>query len=432
MGPLVSTDVFTWFFISYCLLYNLFLTLSALILRHRKSPGSVGRLPSSEGQKPTDRGLPIITIMIPALNEELVLCNTVQALLRQPYAGRLEILVIDDASQDGTRLIASEWSQMHGRVYLLARDLPQARHGKAEALNAGMRYLFERFPERDPEHWIIGVFDADGRPVEADLIQRVGESFSDAQASALQCGVRIGNRHHWLPRMQDIEFSTFCYISQWVRDKTTGAVALGGNGQFVRASALVALAREYGHIWAPGSLTEDLELSIRIHERGGAIRFLDRYVEQEGVESFRALLRQRHRWAWGTLQVFLSHIASGRLLRAEGPPWLRKFDLHYYLSFWIVPIAVLFTVGLFILSQWGVLGVQNRFPLAVLIANSFSFVPLIYLGLREVKTPWYQIPLAIVMVALYTYHWVPLLLLAWGNVLLQRRPQWAKTARQYS
>lgn len=424
---MVNTDIFTWFFIIYCLVYNLFLTISALLLRRPSNSASS----SNGGPDSPNENLPVITIMIPALNEGQVLQNTVQALLQQPYAGRLEILIIDDASQDETRQIAEELSQVHEEVYVLARELPQARQGKAEALNAGMRYLVDRFPQRDLKRWIIGVFDADGRPVERDLMQRVGESFLNAQVSALQCGVRIANRHRWLPRLQDIEFSTFCYIAQCVRDQTTGAVALGGNGQFVRASTLLAMAREHGHFWTPGNLTEDLELSVRIHEAGGVIRFLDRHVEQEGVEDFRALLRQRHRWAWGTLQVFMNYIMSRRLLRAK-IPWLRKFDLHYYLSFWIVPVAVLFTFGLFALAQWGVLGVQNNFPLPLLIANSFSFFPLIFLGLRKIKTPWYQMPLAIILVTLYTYHWVPLLLLAWTNILFQRRPQWEKTARLYS
>ncbi len=424
---MVTTDIFTWFFIIYCLVYNLFLTISTLLLRRSSNLASG----SNGGHDSPNENLPVITIMIPALNEGQVLQNTVQALLRQPYVGRLEILIIDDASQDDTRQIASELCQADERIYLLARELPHARLGKAEALNSGIYHLLDRFPERNSKRWVIGVFDADGRPVEIDLVQRVAELFLDSKVAAVQCGVRIANRHHWLARMQDIEFATFCYIAQWVRDGTTGAVALGGNGQFVRASTLMALAREYGHIWTPGSLTEDLELSIRIHETGGVIRFLDRQVEQEGVESLRALLRQRHRWAWGTLQVFMNYIMSRRLLRAN-IPWLRKFDLHYYLSFWIVPVAVLFTFGLFALAQWGVLGVQNSFPLPLLIANSFSFFPLIFLGLREIKTPWYQMPLAIILVTLYTYHWVPLLLLAWTNILFQRRPQWAKTARQYS
>jgi cellulose synthase/poly-beta-1,6-N-acetylglucosamine synthase-like glycosyltransferase len=421
---LFSTDFLTWFFMIYCLLYNLFLTVYALILyRTQHSTPLVVRRP---GQR-----LPFITIMIPALNEGQVLRKTVEALLQQPYRGRLEILLIDDASQDDTRTIAYELSQTHKHVHVLARDLPNARQGKAEALNAGVKWLKRRFPKRDPERWVVGVFDADGRPVEADLIQCVGESFLDPQVSALQCGVRIANRQRWLPRMQDLEFAAFCYIAQWVRDRSTGSVALGGNGQFVRNSTLIALAREHGQIWAPESLTEDLELSMRIHEQGGVIRFLNRHVEQEGVESVRALLRQRHRWAWGTLQVFMNYVASRRLWRAQ-IPWARKLDLHYYLSFWIVPVLVLFTLGLFVLAQLRLLGVTNHFPLALLIANSFSFFPLVVLGLVEVQTPWYRIPLSVFMVTFYTYHWVPLLIIAWVDIIFRRKPRWAKTARVHS
>jgi cellulose synthase/poly-beta-1,6-N-acetylglucosamine synthase-like glycosyltransferase len=425
---MLSTDFLTWFFMLYCLFYNLLLTAFAIVFRRSKPLAPVNTQPLS---RPLDRELPIITVMIPALNEGQVLRKTVQALLAQPYRGQLEILLIDDASQDDTRRIGYQLCQSYEHVYLLARDLPQAHQGKAEALNAGVDFLQKRFPERDPQRWVIGVFDADGRPIETDLIQRVGESFVDARVSALQCGVRIANRRRWLPRMQDLEFSAFCYIAQWVRDRTTGSVALGGNGQFARASTLIALAQKHGHVWAPESLTEDLELSIRIHAQGGVIRFLNRFVEQEGVESLRALLRQRHRWAWGTLQVFVTYVVSGRLLRAR-LPLMKKLDLHYYLSFWIVPVLVLFTLGLFVLAQLRLLGVTNHFPLALLIANSFSFFPLVVLGLVEVKTPWYRIPLSVFMVTFYTYHWVPLLIIAWVDIIFRRKPRWAKTARVHS
>lgn len=418
---MLNTDLLTWFFMVYCLLYNLFLTVYALILYRTQHAAPL--VVQSPGQR-----LPFITIMIPALNEGQVLRKTVEALLQQPYRGRLEVLLIDDASQDGTRTIAYELSQIHKHVHLLARDLPNARQGKAEALNAGVRWLKKRFPKRDPQRGVVGVFDADGRPVEADLIQRVGESFLDPHVSALQCGVRIANRQRWLPRMQDLEFAAFCYIAQWVRDRSTGSVALGGNGQFVRTSALIALAREHEQIWAPESLTEDLELSMRIHERGGVIRFLNRHVEQEGVESVKALLRQRHRWAWGTLQVFMNYVASRRLWRAP-IPWSRKLDLYYYLSFWIVPLIVLFSLGLFGLAQLRLFGIANHFPVGLMIANSFSFFPVVILGLLQIKTPWYRIPLAVLMVTLYTYHWVPLLLVAWIDILRGRKPRWAKTAR---
>jgi 1,2-diacylglycerol 3-beta-glucosyltransferase len=77
---------------------------------------------------------------------------------------------------------------------------------------------------------VIGVFDADGRVEELDFFEQVGLAFRDPTVNALQCGVRIRNRHKLLPLLQDVEFVAFSWIVQWVRDKTSGAVALGATG----------------------------------------------------------------------------------------------------------------------------------------------------------------------------------------------------------
>jgi cellulose synthase/poly-beta-1,6-N-acetylglucosamine synthase-like glycosyltransferase len=366
--------------------------------------------------------------MIPALNEERVLEGTVRRLLAMPYPGRLEVLIIDDHSRDRTPEIASRLEADHENVYTLTRNAERSRRGKGDALNHGFAYLCYRFPKRDRSRWIIGVFDADGRAVESDLLTEVGRSFLDPSVAAVQCGVRIRNRNHLLAAFQDVEFATFSYITQTVRDRTSGAVALGGNGQFIRAAALERLKDEDGCCWSERALTEDLDIGTRLHLRGSRIRFIDRWVEQEGIESLRALLVQRHRWAWGTLQVFLRHFLSGRLLRAP-MPLVRKLDLHYYLSFWVVPFVVISSFALSLLHVLGVLTISNDYSTAFLLANSFGFVPLIVLGLVQARVPLrkmlYLVPLAV----LYTYHWIPVLLSAWVCVLARRQPRWVKTGR---
>lgn len=414
----ISTELLTAFFIVYCLIYNAVMFLLALW------PPGVRRVSERRATEP----LPIVTVLIPALNETSVLEQTVRALLRQRYAGQLEILIIDDYSDDGTDRAAQQLCQQYPNVFHLRRQPPHCRRGKGAALNAGLAFLCVHFLQRDLENWVLAIFDADGEPVEPDLIQRAAELFSDTKVAAAQCGVRIRNRARWLPRLQDIEFATFSFLAQQVRDRTSGAVALGGNAQFVRASVLIQLEERWGYAWDPQSLTEDLELSVRIHLLGGQIRFVPRHVAQEGLESWRFLLRQRHRWAWGTLQVFFKHLATGRLLRCR-MPLLKKLDLHYYLSFWIVPVLVLGSWALFGLSQLGVVHVSNRFPIGFLVANSLSFWPLLTLGLYRSGASLTHIPLALVLTTLYTYHWLIALVCALISLAVGRRVCWAKTPR---
>ncbi len=421
----IPTDFLTFFFLFYCVLYNLFLCLCFLVFQlffRRRKAASKGMAATDSVKEP-----PIITVMIPALNEEKVLKETVQRLLALPYPGRLEILVIDDNSDDDTAAIADRLSLASERVYILRRGPSCSRCGKGDTLNHGFSHLLASFPKRDRENWVIGVFDADGRAMEQDLLAEAGRTFSDDSVAAAQCGVRIRNGHHLLAALQDVEFATFSFITQTVRDRTSGAVALGGNGQFIRAAVLDRLNQE-GGCWDVSALTEDLDIGIRIHLAGGRIRFINRWVGQEGVESFKALFKQRHRWAWGTLQVFLKYLLSGRIMTAK-ISLVKKLDLHYYLSFWIVPFVVLFSFLLSLLDLAGILKITNTFGVAFLLANSFSFIPMMVLGLAWAKVPTHKILYLVPLAVIYAYHWIPVLLAGLVSILTHRQPHWVKTKR---
>ncbi|MGC9530376.1 MAG: glycosyltransferase family 2 protein [Candidatus Bipolaricaulaceae bacterium] len=414
----VSTDFLTYFFFAFCVAYNLAVCVLFLVLRrpgHRPRPREGGS------------DWPVISVLVPTLNEDRVVRRTVECLLALPYPGRLEALVVDDHSDDRTVAIVQELALAHANVDLLRRTAERSRRGKGDSLNHGFSYLCGRFPDRDRAGWVMAVFDADGRPQEDDLLLEVGDAFADPRVAAAQCGVRIRNGHHLLAALQDVEFATFSFVTQWVRDRTSGAVALGGNGQFVRASALVGLDGA-GAPWDQTALTEDLDIGIGLHLAGQRVRFLDRWVGQEGVESLRALFRQRRRWAWGSLQTFLRYAWSGRLWRAR-LPWAKRLDLSYYLTFWIVPFVVLFSLFLSLLDLAGAVVITNRFGLPLLLANSFSLVPLIVLGLRRAGFPARRIAYLVPLTVVYAYHWVPVLVMAWASIIRHRRPQWAKTER---
>jgi len=420
----ISTDFLTFFFLSFCVFYNLSLCPLFLIIQFYSSrrSGSGKGMAANPAKEPS-----VITVMIPALNEEQVLKETVQRLLALPYPSRLEVLIIDDYSDDKTVAIAERLSAAHENVHLLRRGPYRSRRGKADALNHGFSHLRNRFLDRDLENWVIGVFDADGRPMEDDFLIEVGRVFGDDSVAATQCGVRIRNGYHLLAALQDVEFLAWSFIAQTVRNRISGAVGLGGNGQFIRASVLNQLSQE-GSGWDAMSLTEDLDIGVRILLDGGRIRFINRWIEQEGVESFKALLRQRHRWAWGTLQVFLKYLLSGRIMTAK-ISLVKKLDLHYYLSFWIVPFVVLVCFFLSLLNLTGVIRIANNFGPALLLINSFSFVPLIILGLLWAKVPIYKTLYLVPLAVIYAYHWIPAVILGCMSILINRKPHWVKTKR---
>ena len=98
--------------------------------------------------------------------------------------------------------------------------------------------------------------------------------------------------------MQDMEFVIYTEVFQRGR-RHLGSVGLGGNGQFVRLSAL----RSLGPAPWTRSLTEDLDLGVRLLAAGWRNEYCrTAAVHQQGVVEVKRLIRQRARWFQGNLQ----------------------------------------------------------------------------------------------------------------------------------
>jgi 1,2-diacylglycerol 3-beta-glucosyltransferase len=237
--------------------------------------------------------------IVPALNEAGVIAGTVAALADE--APGAQIIVVDDASTDGTADVAC--AAAPGRVLVVRRELPDARRGKGPALNAGYQALLGevRGREQNPDLVLVGVMDADGRLSVGAVGLITADFAADPDLGGLQLAVRIRNRQKLLPRMQDFEFWGLSALTQLGRNRF-GTVGLGGNGQFSRLSALQSIGDKP---WS-ASLTEDLDLGISLRIAGWSLRTTpDASVDQEGLDKLKGLLRQRTRWLQG-------HMTCGR------------------------------------------------------------------------------------------------------------------------
>jgi chlorobactene glucosyltransferase len=77
--------------------------------------------------------LPSLSIIIPARDEEATLRRLLPSLAAQIYPGELEVIVVDDHSEDKTARVAAEF----GARVLAAPDLPPGWLGKANAMQHG-------------------------------------------------------------------------------------------------------------------------------------------------------------------------------------------------------------------------------------------------------------------------------------------------------
>jgi cellulose synthase/poly-beta-1,6-N-acetylglucosamine synthase-like glycosyltransferase len=370
--------------------------------------------------------------LVPALNEEVTIADSVGRLL-EVEATNKAIVVINDGSTDGTADVLAALDEPELQV--LTRVAPDARKGKADALNDAWRRLDTLLASGRWAGWprdrvVTVVVDADGR-LDPRAPEHVAGHFADERVGGLQVLVRIYNRHGPLTWCQDVEFSVYGLLYQAGRT-AWGTAGMGGNGQFNRLTALDSIADDdAGGPWR-NRLTEDQDLGLRLLEAGWrGVSESRTSVNQQGLSSVRPLLRQRTRWAQGNLQA-MSRLGSAWRIDL---PWLVRLDLVAYLlqpvfqayvglAFVVSIVLAIFNVADFWSTNgWG--------QLLFFFVLGFGGVMLGCIARGAVRGLG-GIAVGLLIVPVYaTYTWTiwPVLTRAAGRQLTQRR-DWAKTARE--
>jgi len=249
-----------------------------------------------------DHDYPDITLLVAAYNEEARIRETLAYALRQDYAGRLEVVVVDDGSTDATREVVAAVAAGDPRVRLVG-----ARHGgKSEALNAGLATVATP---------LVATIDADTLLMPYALrhaVARMLSSPSDTVAVAGSVLVR-NSRATALARVQEWDY--FLAIASVKRQQALFQGTLVAQGAF-SIYRTAAVARAGG--W-PNKIGEDIVLTWSLIRNGGRTIFEPTAVAfTEAPETFRHFARQRRRWARGMIEG----------LREHGPGLLRARRLH--------------------------------------------------------------------------------------------------------
>ncbi|MCK4223445.1 glycosyltransferase family 2 protein, partial [Candidatus Bathyarchaeota archaeon] len=133
---------------------------------------------------------PLVTVIVPAYNEEKAIGKTVDALLSLSYANR-EIIVVDDGSTDRTLEVARSYAKGD-----LVKALTKPNGGKWDALNIGIRGAKGEF---------IVCIDADTL-LDPNAIQHLIKHFKDPNIAAVAGNVKVGNRRGILTKLQALEY----------------------------------------------------------------------------------------------------------------------------------------------------------------------------------------------------------------------------------
>ncbi len=231
---------------------------------------------------------PMVSILIPAYNEEAVIVATVRSALASDYP-KLEIVVVDDGSVDRTNdLIHAEFSR-DLRVNLIT----QPNRGKPAALNHALTVAAGE---------IVVTIDAD-TSVNPDAVRKLVRNFADPRVAAVAGNVKVMNRNRWLTRWQALEYITSQNLEKRAFDLLNCIPVVPGAVGAWRADVVRSCAG-----FSKDTVAEDTDLTMTIRRQGWKILYDEDAIGYTEVpETMEALIRQRFRWTFGTIQAFWKH-----------------------------------------------------------------------------------------------------------------------------
>lgn len=227
---------------------------------------------------------PLISIIVPCYQEELVIDTAIKSILELNYPN-FEVIIVDDGSTDLTFEKARNLIE-NKRL----RAIFQKNSGKASALNRGIS-------EARGEY--VFCMDADSKLSPDVLLQGIKHFSNNSNLAAVAGSVRIGNAENVICAFQKLEYITalnFLKLAQSFLQIVT--VVPGPVGLFKKEKI-----QNIGG-YKTETFAEDCDLTLRLLMAGYAVIYEPKmYAITEAPEEFNSLIKQRYRWSRGIVQA---------------------------------------------------------------------------------------------------------------------------------
>jgi peptidoglycan-N-acetylglucosamine deacetylase len=271
-----------------------------------------------------------VSVIVAAYNEGSVIAETLRTLLATDYAGEMEVVVVDDGSQDQTAAEVEAVAANDSRVRLLRQE----NRGKARALQRGLAAI---------RTGIVVFLDADTH-CQRDTLRYLVQPFADKHVGAVSGHAKVGNLRTFIAKCQALEYTCGFNLDRRAYTRWNCMTVVPGAISAIRKSAI----DDAGGL-SLETLAEDTDLTLALHKRSQRIVYVPEAIAwTEAPETVRTLARQRFRWAYGTLQCLWKHrdMIFNWKYRALG--W---FSLPSVWFFQIILVAITPMVDLFLLAS---------------------------------------------------------------------------------
>ena len=245
--------------------------------------------------------LPLLSVLVPARNEEKRIGPCLESLLASDYP-HLEILVLDDHSSDGTADLVRHLAKQHPRLRLLhGKDLPTGWTGKAWACQ-------QLAQEAKGDFFLFA--DADTRMADLTLTQAV--SLALEKKSALLSLWPYLEAKSWSEQLviPFVHLFILLYLPHWMAGRSASLGAANGQFLLFRREAYEKIG---GHAAVAGHLVEDIALARKMRASGFEILNRDGTNPNRPVALVRCRMYDNFRDLWDGFTKNLYPAFDGRL-----------------------------------------------------------------------------------------------------------------------
>ena len=278
---------------------------------------------------------PSVTVLVAAYNEASSIEDTVRSLMRQDYAGQLDVVVINDGSADQTAHIVRGLLPEFSNLRLI--DL-EKNAGKANALNQGLTTCKTQ---------LVITVDADCWIWKNGIQNLVGRRIADpANTRAVAGAILIRNsRQNWLTKAQEWDYFLGIAAIKRIQSLFQGTLVAQGAFSVYDRDVLIEVGG-----W-PETVGEDIVLTWKILRAGYRVGHAENAIAMTRCpDNLKQFIRQRQRWSRGLIEAF--KMTPDLLLQRRLPVfyiwWNTLFplmDLAYTLGF--IPGLILALFGHF-------------------------------------------------------------------------------------
>lgn len=250
----------------------------------------VKRNEESHTNPASDASLPMISLVVPAYNEGMVIQAAIRSLLLLDYPN-YEVLVIDDGSSDDTYekslAVAREDHDVPIRV------ITKPNGGKADALNTGMTHARGEF-----------ILNMDGdTKLSRNTLRACIRHFDNPSVGAVAGNVKVLNRDNMWTKLQALEYVEGLAMARKAQSFMRAVNIIPGPLGMFRKTVLQQ-AGGYDH----DTFAEDCDLTLKLLMRGWHIAYEPTAIAWvETPSRLLDLLKQRYRWTRGILQATRKH-----------------------------------------------------------------------------------------------------------------------------